>query len=433
MALGHVPELERHPGRQPAAGMDQHRQAPLVGQCEDRLEQRVVDAERLRTGVQLDAARAAVETAHGLAERILVEAQPHEREQPVGRLGGPLEHAVVGRAVGGLAVGLVERENVCGTHAGLVHEAQMVCHGEGVAVLVEPEMRVRVERGAAFREERRDALALRRQQLLSALDEGGLGHPPEPIRSPHGRSHATWGRFAPVRADPLAELRRGGRPPARAVRRRHRVRHPGRAHARDLPRPRGLRDPPRLAASRAGRGVHGRRLRARRGQAGRLHAHHGRGPDECRHADRERLPRLDPDARRVERDCLRGQRPRARQPARPARPAGVHGHDHGRVDRGARPRRAARGVRPGLRDLRVAAAAPGAHRHSRSTSSTCPDPPGSASRRAERSRSPTPRSSSAPSSCWPRPSARCCCSEAAPSPPAPRPPRSPSASGRPSA
>ena len=43
------------------------------------------------------------------------------------------------------------------------------------------------------------------------------------------------------------------------------------------------------------------------------------------------------------------------------------------------------------------------------------------------------RSWSARSSCWPRPSARCCCSAAAPWPPEPRPPRSPSGSVRPSA
>ena len=55
---------------------------------------------------------------------------------------------------------------------------------ERVAVLVEPEMRVRVERRAALREQRRDALALRREQLLGTLDQGGIGHPPEPIRSP---------------------------------------------------------------------------------------------------------------------------------------------------------------------------------------------------------------------------------------------------------
>ncbi len=57
-------------------------------------------------------------------------------------------------------------------------------------------MRVRVERLAALRQQRADALALRRQQLLGTLDQGDIGHRPEPIRSPHGRSHATWSRIA---------------------------------------------------------------------------------------------------------------------------------------------------------------------------------------------------------------------------------------------
>ena len=278
VALGHVPELERHSRRQPAAGVDQHGQAPLPGQGEDGLEATVVDAERLRARVQLDAACTQRQAALGLAQRILalVEAQPHEREEPLGLLGGPAQDAVVRCAVGRLAVRLVESEDVRGLHAGLVHETQVLRDRERMAVLVEPEMRVRVERRAAGRKKLRHAPVLRRQQLLGPLDEGGLGHPPEPIRSPHGRSHATWDRFAPLLADPLAELRRGGRPPARAVRRRHRLRHPGRAYARDLPRPGRLRDPPRVAAPRAGRGVHGRRLRAHRGQARRLHADHGR-------------------------------------------------------------------------------------------------------------------------------------------------------------
>ena len=85
---------------------------------------RIVDAEGLRSRVQLDAARAEIEAALGLAEGILVEAQPHEREEPVGRLGRPREHAIVRRAVGRLAIGLVEREDVRAAHAGLVHRAR---------------------------------------------------------------------------------------------------------------------------------------------------------------------------------------------------------------------------------------------------------------------------------------------------------------------
>ncbi len=54
---------------------------------------------------------------------------------------------------------------------------------------------------------------------------------------------------------------------------------------------------------------------------------------------------------------------RARLAARPARPACIHGDDHGRLDRRPRSGRAARGIRTGVRDLRVAAPATRAHRH----------------------------------------------------------------------
>ncbi len=44
IALGDVPELQRHAGRQTAAGVDQHRQLALVREREDGLEPRIVDA-----------------------------------------------------------------------------------------------------------------------------------------------------------------------------------------------------------------------------------------------------------------------------------------------------------------------------------------------------------------------------------------------------
>ena len=57
--------------------------------------------------------------------------------------------------------------------------------------------------------------------------------------------------------------RRSPHQPARKAWRRHRLRHSGRAHGRALSRPRRLEDPPRHAAPRAGRRLHGRRLCAR--------------------------------------------------------------------------------------------------------------------------------------------------------------------------
>src|SRR5436853_591446 len=82
----------------------------------------------------------------------------------------PPEHAVVGRAVGRLAIGLVEREDVRAAHAGLVHEREMLRDGQRVPVLVEPEMRVRVEGLAVLGEQRGDVAGLCREQLLGTFD-----------------------------------------------------------------------------------------------------------------------------------------------------------------------------------------------------------------------------------------------------------------------
>ena len=274
-----------------------------------------------------------------------------------------------GRAVGRLAVGLVEREDVRAAVTPASSMSARCCSTrQRVAILIESEMRVRVERLAALGEQRGDVSGLRREQLLGTLDQGGLGHRPEPIRSPHGRSHATWSRFSQHGADPrppscgeavVRLLEQYGTDTVFGI--------PGRPHARDLPRPRRLGHPPRLPAPRAGR----RRswptaTRASRGKPGVCVLITGAGLDQRCDADRRRLPRLDPDAR----DRLRAPRPRATT-------AGGHGslhdlpdqrafmaHHHGRLDRGPRPGRAARRVRPGVRDLRVPAAAARAHRHS---------------------------------------------------------------------
>ena len=90
--------------------------------------------------------------------------------------------------------------------------------------------------------------------------------------------------------------RRSADHPARSLRRRHRLRHPRRAHDRALSRPRALEDPPRHAAPRAGRRLHGRRLCARLGQARRRAAHHRAGRHQRDHADGPGARRFDADA-----------------------------------------------------------------------------------------------------------------------------------------
>ena len=102
--------------RHAAAGVDQHRQAVLLGQREHRVEPVVVDGELLGARVQLDAAGAEREAAARLVDRALVEVEPGQRHEQAVGLGGPAEHAVVRRAVRRRAVGLVQREDERAAH-----------------------------------------------------------------------------------------------------------------------------------------------------------------------------------------------------------------------------------------------------------------------------------------------------------------------------
>ena len=156
-------------------------------------------------------------------------------------------------------------------------------------------------------------------------------------------------------------MRRGGDPPARAVRGGHGLRDPGRAHARVLPWPGRLADPARHAAPRAGRGLYGLRLRARHGQARRLRPDHRRGRGERRHRDRDGAPRLAADADPVERHGDGGRGAGPRRAARPARSARLHAHDLRGVDRRARSGRPAGRVRRGVRGADGAPAATRPH------------------------------------------------------------------------
>ena len=70
--------------RQAAAGVDQDRHAPLGGEPEHRVEPALAEVELLRAGVQLDPARAPVEAALRLGDRLRGEVEPAERdERPV--------------------------------------------------------------------------------------------------------------------------------------------------------------------------------------------------------------------------------------------------------------------------------------------------------------------------------------------------------------
>ena len=207
-----------------------------------------------------------------------------------------------------------------------------------------------------------------------------------------------------------AERRRRDPPLARGRGRRRRLRAPGRRDPADLRRVRARDDrAPRARPARAGRGAHGRGVRARDRTRRCRGRHVGAGRDEPRDADRRRLDGL--DAARVH------HRPGALAPHRHRRVPGVRHHRHhdpggqalvarpGRRGAPARaegrvPRRANRALRAGARRhparrpgggtrLRV----PGRGRAPRLEAAAARPSSADQARRARRSREPSGRCS----------------------------------------
>ena len=89
-------------------------------QREDALHLGSVEPEVLGSGVQLDAARAGRQTAFALCERLFGRVEAAEGDQPPLALLRPGEHAVVGHAIGGPALGVVQREHARAPRAGIV-------------------------------------------------------------------------------------------------------------------------------------------------------------------------------------------------------------------------------------------------------------------------------------------------------------------------
>ena len=95
-------------GGDPAAGVHQHGQAPLVGQREHRPQGGVVEREALCARVQLDAPGPGGQAALGLGQRVVLRVEPAEgHEHRVTGLGLGEHHVVGGR----IAVRLVHREH----------------------------------------------------------------------------------------------------------------------------------------------------------------------------------------------------------------------------------------------------------------------------------------------------------------------------------
>ena len=157
--------------------------------------------------------------------------------------------------------------------------------------------------------------------------------------------------------------RRSARHPARTPWRRYGVRHSGRPHGRALQGPRAVENPPRHAAPRAGRGLHGRRLRARQRPARRGLRHNRSGAHQHADGDGPGARRFGADAGGVRRQRHAHARQgswlsaRIARPARPDREGGAVVHPC----RG--PGKPAAGDRPRLRALRLQPSGTGAHRN----------------------------------------------------------------------
>ena len=138
--------------RQPAAAVDQDRDAALLCELEHRREPVVGRVEPLRARMQLDPARARVEAALGLLDRRLVQVEPHERDQAALRALREGERAVVRGAEGGVAVGLVEAEHERARDPVLRHQLLEALVVADHPVDVGAEMEVRVEDVGARRQ-----------------------------------------------------------------------------------------------------------------------------------------------------------------------------------------------------------------------------------------------------------------------------------------
>ena len=97
--------------RQPAAAVDQDRNAALGGELEDRRQPLVVQEEALRARMELDPAGAEIEAAHRLLDRLLAQVEPDEGDEPSVRALRELERAVVRRAESRMPVRLVHAEH----------------------------------------------------------------------------------------------------------------------------------------------------------------------------------------------------------------------------------------------------------------------------------------------------------------------------------
>src|SRR6185437_4926541 len=173
--------------RHPASRVDQDRYLRFFGEREDAVHLRAIERKCLGAWMQLDPARAlrdaTLTLCHGCFRRI----EPAEGDQTFFAFAGPPEDAVVGDAVGGLALGVMQGKHARPARSRSVQLGEQCLQVERAAVLVEPEMGVGVEHLAvlwsqpvSFREERSQCVGIQ-----------GSAHGPILTIAP------TWRRLAP--------------------------------------------------------------------------------------------------------------------------------------------------------------------------------------------------------------------------------------------
>lgn len=174
--------------RHAAAGMDEDRDPRLARDREDRGDGRVVERERLRARVHLEAPCSERQAAPRLVDRVVGRIEAAVGNDPAAAVARPREHPVVGSAIGRTAVGLVQRERARPRfRPNLIEQADQRLGRQPLAVLVLPEVGVRVENGRARRPQATELLGERRVRglerclrhaqpfQLGGVAESGLG------------------------------------------------------------------------------------------------------------------------------------------------------------------------------------------------------------------------------------------------------------------
>ncbi len=170
---------------QAASTVDEDRHAPLGRDREDRCEAFVVEHELLRPRMQLDPARAKVETTLGFLDRLFGQVEPDVGDHPPLRTSGELERAFVARSKAGMPIGLVETEDVAPRDPVPVHGRLELFEASGHPVDVVTEVRVRVEDVGACRQFGAELCLEARKELFCSFERFAhtLNLPTWPIRT----------------------------------------------------------------------------------------------------------------------------------------------------------------------------------------------------------------------------------------------------------